>query len=115
MIRIEKPTTFYLYIGKKGAGSLDGTFGGGGNGDVVGGGASDIRLLEGNTIEELKTRIIVAAGGGGGDTDTGGAGGTFNGFIGSNGYPNVATQTSAGEGFHNGKFGFGGGVPEKKR
>jgi len=63
----------YVYIGLSGEGSLEQTFNGGGSAGAryngrSGGGATDVRLTEGNTWREfssLKSRIIVAAGGGG--------------------------------------------------
>ena len=77
-------TRLYLYIGGKGedqsstsAGVVsNGGFNGGGQGGIEigdslpessagGGGATDIRILKGDSVEHHKSRIIVAAGGGG--------------------------------------------------
>ena len=81
---IDQLSTFYLYVGGKGANiNIAGTialggFNGGGNGGKAynktyrsgagGGGASDIRLTKGewNNSDSLNSRIMVAGGGGGG-------------------------------------------------
>jgi hypothetical protein len=73
-IRIEKPTNGFIYVGEKGFVVTEtginsrGTFGGGGNLTItggghgcIGGGASDIRL----NFDSLYSRVIVAGGGGG--------------------------------------------------
>ena len=77
IIKIDKPTTFYLYAGGQGAnGTTSGTFSGGFNGGgqaytssatydmSAGGGASDIRV----GTDSLYARVIVAGGGGGAGT-----------------------------------------------
>ena len=82
-IRILQDSNFFLYVGGKGEDLISkvansygkGGFNGGGNGgyDVGeefgesnsgGGGASDIRLIGNDSIEGLKSRIIVSGGGG---------------------------------------------------
>ena len=83
-ILISRSLTFYLFPGESGKTYGDHTFNGGGSGKFnasneiwsniegiakcgSGGGASDIRLIDGdwNDTRSLKSRIIVAAGGGG--------------------------------------------------
>ena len=82
-IRIAGTQVFYLYIGGKGEdqSAIDSTrsrggFNGGGYGGVDfretppesgagGGGSTDIRLFHGNSLFELKSRIMVASAGGG--------------------------------------------------
>lgn len=77
-------TRLFLYIGGKGEDQIyydktaaKGGFNGGGKGGVDmnvedipessggGGGATDVRLIKGNTLQALKSRLIVAAAGGG--------------------------------------------------
>ena len=86
-------TPYYLYIGAMGEPSGAATFGGGGKGTLrsgdggygggSGGGATDIRMIKGDSEEALKSRIIVAAGGAGSETYAisvpGGFGGGFYG------------------------------------
>ena len=83
-IRFLRQTTVYLFAGESGQTYGDVTYNGGGSGLFretnsyweqlkgiakcgSGGGASDVRLIDGewNNTESLKSRIIVAAGGGG--------------------------------------------------
>ena len=132
--------SLYIYIGQSG-GNLRGVspFNGGGaffsqwNNHQSGGGATDIRLVEGDTWNEfnsLKSRIIVAAGGGGAHHYWEGCnGGNAGGLLGQDGFYSVdlvngpnnplslatgATQTSGGTGAsgiengYNGTFGIGG-------
>ena len=82
-IKINQKSKFFFYVGSKGEDLrtqeknvlCKGGFNGGGNGafdideyggesNSGGGGASDIRLIGDDTIQGLKSRIIVAAGGG---------------------------------------------------
>ena len=77
-INLYKTQTFFAYVGEKGSlMNASVTFNGGGGAYNIahdnasyacsGGGATDVRLIEGewNDIESLKSRIIVAGGGGG--------------------------------------------------
>lgn len=74
-IHLKKGDTMYVYVGEKGSNNRTATFNGGGYGGYgtkngygnSGGGATDIRLINGNwnDIEGLKSRIMVAGGGGG--------------------------------------------------
>ena len=113
-IRLNHKKTLYLFIGEMGKPrrSYQISFNGGGSGQYGGGGATDIRTIKGDTwddFESLKSRIMVAAGGGGPDSaDRGGAGGTIIGLNSLSGHGKGATQTSGGQGCHNGKFGQGG-------
>ncbi len=84
--------------------------------DCSGGGATDIRIVDGkwDDFNSLKSRIMVAAGGGGSDnynknrpSNGGGLYSENGGYYGSASYlATGATQTSAGK--INGKFGIGG-------
>ena len=84
----------YFYIGGKGESDDKNTFNGGGSAKseygTQGGGATDVRIVNNQLFEGLKSRIIVAAGGGGAtrhDTPTtSGNGGTI---IGTIGYDNI--------------------------
>lgn len=111
-IYIDKPTKFFLHIGHSGiAPSAYPAYGGGGPGQSGGGGATDIRLAEGNydNFDSLKSRIMVAGSGGGVDWgDQKGIGGTINGSASAN-FGMGGTQTSGGAGSVKGGFGFGGG------
>ena len=126
----------YVYVGQSGEEILEQTFNGGGtagiNGNAFsGGGATDIRLIDGdwNDFKSLKSRIIVAAGGGGAQHYYAGSnGGYAGGLIGQNGFYSSrpdnshdpytvsigATQTSGGKGgigkksSPDGTFGIGG-------
>lgn len=82
-VTFDKTTKLYIYVGEQGNGSVHGqygkaTFNGGGAGfrngadsithnGTSGGGATDIRILDGvwSDIDSLKSRILVAGGGGG--------------------------------------------------
>ena len=67
-IAFSVPTTLYLSIGANGN-DANGTYGGGGSissGSLIsGGGATDIRLVDKEDFDGLKSRIMVAAAGGG--------------------------------------------------
>ena len=112
IISLKKRRSFYVFVGEHGKTGVDGySFNGGGYSQSSGGGASDIRLKDGNWDDfySLKSRIIVAAGGGGPDSsENGGAGGCLN-RIGT-GHSNGGTQTSGGSsnGARDGSFGKGG-------
>ena len=95
---------------------LNYSYGGGGPGQFGGGGATDIRLLPGeyDNFTSLKSRIIVAAGAGATDSnDLGGPGGTIEGFNSHGNYGKGGTQISGGQGDSSGKFGKGGGNPNR--
>lgn len=72
-IHLKKGDTFYVYVGEKGKNNRTVSFNGGGYGGYgkeigwSGGGATDIRLMNGNwnNLEGLKSRVMVAGGGGG--------------------------------------------------
>ncbi len=139
IINLKKNQTLYIYVGEQGFNkdnstkTSEYTFNGGASGNlrcydyrggigtsISGGGATDVRLKNGqwDDFNSLKSRIMVAAGGGGGyDLGThsakGGAGGGLEGYSGakdtavSNNYAGYgATQNSGGD--INGKFGKGG-------
>ena len=122
-IVLNKGDTLYIYIGGHGKDAIvgkDSTSGwnGGGLGTWdysddescgAGGGATDIRIVNGNwnDFNSLKSRIMVAAGGGGSCwTTAGGAGGGLNGIAGPR--STAATQTS-GYAFGIGQSGSGAG------
>lgn len=84
VIKLMKDSSFFFYVGGKGGDLYStsanaygrGGFNGGGRGGfdtdedygenaAGGGGASDVRIIEGGTVESLKSRIIVAGAGGG--------------------------------------------------
>ena len=68
IINLLHEEVFYLYVGQQGVFEGPKTFGGGGKGNRyswAGGGATDIRLIDGDDFDALKSRIMVAAGGGG--------------------------------------------------
>ena len=128
----------YIYVGQTGEGETDITFNGGGSAatsynSYSGGGATDIRLVDGtwNNFNSLKSRIIIAAGGGGAvHYNQGCNGGYAGGLLGGDGeyayysggqhgeytISKGGTQNSGGEagkGFastisYNGTFGHGG-------
>ena len=98
IISLTEETKLYIYVGNtgnkpdnkenpfNGGGKPDtkGSFSGSYNGDYSGGGATDVRILNGawDDLASLSSRIMVAAGGGGGnngDGSSGGPGGTLNG------------------------------------
>ena len=110
-INLKTEKTFYLFIGERGKYRYQYSFNGGGASQYGGGGASDIRTVNGNCddFESLKFRIMVAAGGGGPDSGKkGGAGGKLGGLESQGGYGKGGTQTSGGIGCGNGTFGQGG-------
>ena len=147
MISLSNGLVFYIYVGQSDVGQApisQKSFNGGGapigrwDYPRSGGGATDVRLIEGNTWDDfgsLKSRIIVAAGGGGAqhfDNGINGEGGYAGGLLGQNGHyvtpssdntpylvATGATQTSGGAGGdashgeeytngHDGTFGIGG-------
>lgn len=110
IIRIQKPTNGFIYVGEKGfiiteiGKNSSGTFGGGGNLTLItpdaghgciGGGASDIRL----NIDSLYSRVIVAGGGGGASSGwsrydiIGTDGGDAGGKVGHNGRCDTEPET----------------------
>ena len=114
-INLNQTVTFFLYLGGKSQNyriDINGPFNGGGAGDRVGGGATDVRLFGGNwdDFHSLKTRIMVAGGGGG--MDCPGNGGHGGGIEGTKYYSNAGgdggTQINGGKGFVYGSFGKGG-------
>lgn len=84
-IALNKNEIIYIYVGQKPEGTIGGWNGGGNGSSYGGGGATDIRLVNGNwsAIESLASRIMVAAGGAGGNTENGGAGGAIEGILSS--------------------------------
>ena len=132
-ILLNKDEILYVFVGSKGGSeatitNIGGYNGGGFSGNnsgaqsFGGGGATDIRLVDGlwNSFESLNSRIIIAAGGGGattGSTTVAGAGGDLIGNKGtaSNSTYNTSTylplggnQTAGGFGynFRDGSYGF---------
>ena len=109
-IRLRKARNFYIFVGQYGrSGYANYVFNGGGCGQYTGGGASDIRLTDGNWYDfsSLRSRIIVAAGGGGPDSDeNAGPGGTIDGISSKHG--EGGHQTRGGSGVGSGSFGKGG-------
>jgi hypothetical protein len=83
----------YIYVGQTGEETINHTFNGGGSAatsynSLSGGGATDIRLVNGNwnNFNSLKSRIIVAGGGGGSEHYFSGSdGGNSGGLSGQNG------------------------------
>ena len=135
MVAIPYNLGLYVYAGQSGEETMEHTFNGGGTAGMQsdgrsGGGATDVRLTEGNTWNEfnsLKSRIIVAAGGGGAHHfNLGCNGGNAGGLFGQDGFykrayddyqytvATGATQTSGGHGGvgywsgFDGTFGVGG-------
>ena len=112
--------TIYVFVGGQGESRGDGTgttykggFNGGGTTGYAsgGGGATDIRLINGtwNDFNSLKSRIIVASAGTGADlSESGHYGGAL---IGTNGLGgDGGSQTAGGKGeIENGGFGYAGG------
>jgi len=106
IFEVDREMTLYVYVGGKGTMYSDtnkenGGFNGGGNAYNAygGGGATDVRLLRGDVLDEasLLTRIIVAAGGGGSssvNTGYGGYGGNLDAGI--DGNPFTATYRGIG-------------------
>ena len=122
IITLDKNEELYIYVGKQSTGT-GATFNGGGSctsNCTAGGGATDIRLLNGNWNDAsgLASRIMVAAGGGGYNPYSsgyaGGSGGKLVGINGAGDSPTtVATQTTGGissgnVASRNGSFGKGG-------
>ena len=136
-VNFPKNLNVYIYVGQTGVGTTLTTLNGGGSGGsqcngLSGGGATDIRLINGdwNNFESLKSRIIVAAGGGGAQHYFEGCiGGYAGGLLGQDGFYSVdpsvehgtytiatgATQNSGGVGWksnlgngYNGDWGVGG-------
>ena len=128
-INLNKDDTLYIYVGGHPLTSAGGYNGGGvgyiggltggcegsyGTGGGCGGGATDIRLVNGNwnDFNSLKSRIMVASGGGGNSHGGGGAPG--GGLTGYNGIPSCSnysygyggTQTAGGA---SGKFNWSNG------
>lgn len=111
-INLTEGTNLYIFVGSQGGEgtkSVIGTpgYNGGGSGgracsnSVInghgGGGATDVRLVNGNWNDTtgLRSRIMVAAGGGGGyDMDAGGAAGGLTGYNTADNKIEVATQTA---------------------
>ena len=108
--------TFYVYIGGVGDEKVGG-YNGGGISQMGGGGATDVRLSDGENwddLESLKSRIIIAGGGGGSDgesielPDRGGCGGGLIGGNSNNNKGKGGTQINGGDGIDIGTFGKGG-------
>jgi hypothetical protein len=107
-ITLSEGENIYVYVGNKPS-ITDATYNGGGLGNnphyptYAGGGATDVRLNNGNwdNLTSLRSRIMVAAGSGGfegyaGGTQ-GGPGGGLVGYDGSyTGHPSTATSISKG-------------------
>ncbi|WFR59583.1 glycine rich domain-containing protein [Anaerocolumna sp. AGMB13025] len=143
-IKLKEPTTLYMYVGQQGASGnsanyLSGTYNGGGAGMAPGytadghqggqgGGATDFRLTNGiwNSLDGLRSRILVAGGGGGtGCASVLNPRGDGGGLIGKSTYNNQptylgsyatgGTQTAGGDGYspqypamhRTGSFGYG--------
>ena len=115
-IILEKGTTLYFYVG-----STSGTFNccAKQGGDATSGGATDVRLVNGNwdNVDSLRSRIMVAGGGGASYGDNSAAGGSNAGGLSSyavyhSSHPAYAsTQTESGTAGLNGTkggFGYGG-------
>ena len=129
--------SIYIYVGQTGEETINNTFNGGGSAattynSLSGGGATDVRLTNGdwNNFNSLKSRIIVAGGGGGSQHYNAGCnGGNSGGLFGADGYYSFyssenhspyttakgGTQTQGGKaGFgancvsYDGRFGMGG-------
>ncbi|HFL3544062.1 TPA: glycine-rich protein [Clostridioides difficile] len=119
-LTLKKETLLYIYTGECGKiSSTTNTFNGGGVGTyATGGGATDIRLVNGiwYNSHSLLSRILVA-GGGGASTERDGNGGAGGGIKGNNAMAYLsyhapgATQYDGGRGtkeYCDGLFGFGG-------
>ena len=112
-IYLEEGTKLYVYVGQKTVKESNAkgfNAGTGDSGGYSGGGATDIRLVDGpwNDFNGLKSRIMVAAGGGSATTGVPGAGGGLIGYNGGGGIKG-ATQTSGGTGdklSRKGRFGY---------
>ncbi len=111
-LKVNEGTKLYLYIGGSGENGINsraavlvkgGYNGGGSNGALDGissggGGATDIRLINGtwDDFASLKSRIMVAGGGGGGGIRNTGAAGGQNGGIDTSLYGQNGSQTAGG-------------------
>lgn len=103
---------YYLFVGGQGSSATTsaGGYNGGGynNGfsQAAGGGATDVRLVNGsyNDATSLNSRIMVSAGGSGSDGYNGNPGGGLNGFVTTG---SASTQISSGSGSTSGSFGIG--------
>ena len=103
--------TLYIYVGERNTVQNAEAFNGsiGSSGGRPGGGATDIRLVQGNwkNLESLRSRIMIAAGGGAGNV-SGAHGGALTGL--NAGVVTGGTQTSPGVGpYYPAAFGIGGG------
>ena len=128
-ITLKRDQTLYIYVGEKGSTAVKEVFNSNNNSTVNGGGgATDIRTVDGDwfLFDSLKSRIMVAGGGGNGERYCGGDGGGVNGtFFSYNTsvafFTTSGTQTSGGlrgefrDGNHayyghgtDGRFGFSG-------
>ena len=110
ILPISQEKTLYLFIGSQGSNATCNPYGGGGlGGTYSGGGSTDIRLINSEGDDGLRSRIIVAGGGAGSNTwlygnAMSGSGGGIKGEDGNEGYksdyqaPKVfaATQTLGG-------------------
>jgi hypothetical protein len=108
-ISLKTTQTFYVLPGQYGQESISTYVFNDGGGGQFGGGASDIRLINGtwDDFDSLKSRIMVAAGDGGPDSQiNGGAGGCLVDL--DSGYGKGGTQTKGGYGYYKGSFGKGG-------
>ncbi len=127
-IKLEKSDTLYVYVGENptntfdtcGSSNQNSSYNGVASGSCVGGGgATDVRLIDGswNNARSLESRIIIAAGGGGANdtsnsTYKGGAGGSIYGYTAvSSSNPGTGgrqTSSSFGQGTNGNAAGGGG-------
>ena len=113
-IKLNETTTFYVYVGQEGSLSMP-TYNSNNVSTVSGGGATDIRYVNGPwySFDSLKTRIIVAGGGGSGERICGGDGGGLNSTANARYYmydtlvTTPATQTSGGKPGYSIEYGYG--------
>ena len=111
----EEVREFYVYIGSYAIEQWEKSYNGGGFDQISGGGATDVRLKDGDwdNFESLKSRIMVAGGGGGWDgTTPGNAVGIGSNTLNYTELGGNANQTEGGKGFASGYFGHGGGKDE---
>ena len=116
-IKFDTRRKLYIFLGGIGKQSNPvAAFNGGGLSQFGGGGATDVRLIDGewDNFESLMSRIIVAGAGAGGDggvlgDDCGGSAGGTTGYSSQSNYGQGGTQTSGGHGDVPGSFGQGGG------
>ena len=114
-IKLNQTTTFFVFVGEKGNTAFLSTFNSNKIATTNGGGATDIRLTDGDwsEFESLKSRIIVAGGGGTGERFCGGDGGGLNStansrsYVGSTLVSTPATQTSGGNPGYSQSYGSG--------